>query len=188
MTTENVAYRLPRARRRRVWRHRRFSGAVAILALLALVPGAGAHAVRAATTPSISQLAALACTSGGQEPCANDAQPMALLQGADGNFYGATATSVLDDSSGNPMGGTIVKVTPSGQLPRLFTFAPGPQHTFPDGNVPGADLVQGADGFLYGTTALGGRGQRRRDLQAPPERERLPGAAQLLQAVRDDAG
>jgi uncharacterized repeat protein (TIGR03803 family) len=51
-------------------------------------------------------------------------------------------------------GGTIFKITPSGQLTTLYSFCA--QINCPDGQNPSAGLVQGTDGNLYGTTAYGG--------------------------------
>ncbi len=68
----------------------------------------------------------------------------ALVQGADGNFYG---TGLESESS--PYG-SIVKITPSGTLTTLYTFT-----GLKDGKTPGS-LIQGADGDFYGTTAYGG--------------------------------
>jgi uncharacterized repeat protein (TIGR03803 family) len=70
----------------------------------------------------------------------------ALIQAADGNFYGTA-------SSGGPFlcsCGTVFKITPSGTLTTLHSFA----NT--DGAYPYAGLVQGSDGNLYGTTYGGG--------------------------------
>jgi uncharacterized repeat protein (TIGR03803 family) len=109
-----------------------------------------------------------------------------MIQGADGNFYGTTPT-------------TVFKITPAGALTTLHTFSasdglgvfsgltlgndgnfygtatlssPGAGtvfkitpagaftvlHTFAvsDGNGPWGGLALGADGNLYGTTTLGG--------------------------------
>jgi uncharacterized repeat protein (TIGR03803 family) len=74
-----------------------------------------------------------------------------LVQGADGNFYGATA------GGGNGSVGTVFQITSSGSLTTLhsFTYAV-------DGASPVASLIQGADGNFYGTTGdggIGGQGQ-----------------------------
>jgi uncharacterized repeat protein (TIGR03803 family) len=79
----------------------------------------------------------------------------ALVQGADGNFYGTTAsggpfgTTYYDGTYG---GGTIFSVTTNGTLTTLVSF----EST--NGLSPEAALVQGADGFFYGTTYYGGTG------------------------------
>ncbi len=79
----------------------------------------------------------------GNEPYAG------LVQGIDGNFYGATYQG---GAYCTPFGGcgTVYKVTPLGVLTTLHSFSG------PDGNGPAAGLVQGADGNFYGTTTMGG--------------------------------
>jgi uncharacterized repeat protein (TIGR03803 family) len=67
-----------------------------------------------------------------------------LVQGSDGNFYGATY------AGGNS--GTIFKVTPAGVETVLHSFTGGSS----DGDQPYGSLVQGVDGNFYGTTAFGG--------------------------------
>ncbi len=73
-----------------------------------------------------------------------------LVQGTDGNFYGTTVLGGIG-------GGTVFKITPSGQLTTLYSFC---QHIADyqctDGSSPEAPLVQGTDGNFYGTTAEGG--------------------------------
>jgi uncharacterized repeat protein (TIGR03803 family) len=68
-----------------------------------------------------------------------------LIQGSDGNFYGNT---LQGGASGL---GTVFELTPSGIETILHVFAGAT-----DGANPGANLVQGSDGNLYGTTAAGG--------------------------------
>jgi len=78
---------------------------------------------------------------------------IALVQGADGNFYGTAA----GDSSGgffnhpasmhNP--GIFFRLTPAGVFTVLYTFTGGA-----DGSFPNA-LVQGKDGNFYGSTFCG---------------------------------
>lgn len=73
-------------------------------------------------------------------------QPRAsLVQATDGNFYGTTELG----GSGNV--GTIFEVTPAGTLTTLHNF-----NGTGDGAEPGAGLVEGTDGNLYGTTYAGG--------------------------------
>jgi len=67
----------------------------------------------------------------------------ALVQGSDGNFYGAAA-------GGENNKGTIFRITPSGALTLLYTFGGV------DGMGPMGGLVQGTDGNFYGTTVGGG--------------------------------
>jgi len=71
-------------------------------------------------------------------------EPVGLVQGTDGNFYGITSGG---GASGN---GTVFKITPSGTLTTLHSF------DVTDGYLPNAILVQGTDGNFYGTTAYGG--------------------------------
>ena len=65
----------------------------------------------------------------------------ALLPGADGNFYGTTATG------GNNDAGNIFKLTPGGLLTNLYSFTNGA-----DGSGPVGALAQGTDGNFYGVT------------------------------------
>ncbi len=68
----------------------------------------------------------------------------ALVEGADGNFYGVTSS--VGDITGNQANGTIFKITPGGTLTTLYTFTGGA-----DGSGP-YWLVWGTDGNLYGVT------------------------------------
>ena len=69
-----------------------------------------------------------------------------LIQGTDGNFYGATP----EGGANYPGFGTIFKVTPTGTLTVLHSF------DATDGEKSFAALVQGKDGNFYGTTSFGG--------------------------------
>jgi uncharacterized repeat protein (TIGR03803 family) len=70
-----------------------------------------------------------------------------LVQGSDGNLYGTC-------SSGGAYGnGTVFQMSTNGALSTLYSFTGGS-----DGADPEAGLVQGTDGWLYGTTAGGGTG------------------------------
>jgi uncharacterized repeat protein (TIGR03803 family) len=72
-------------------------------------------------------------------------EPVGLVQGWDGNFYGATY------GGGSSLSyGTIFKITPSGKLTTLHVF------DFTYGAQPGAGPIQGSDGNFYGTTYSGG--------------------------------
>ncbi len=86
--------------------------------------------------------------------------PYALIQAADGNFYG-TAVAGGTGSCGSDPGksdnvvigcGTIFQVTPTGDTQVIHNFA-----GLSDGAEP-TSLIQGGDGNLYGTTAVGGSG------------------------------
>ncbi|MGD0258926.1 MAG: choice-of-anchor tandem repeat GloVer-containing protein [Verrucomicrobiota bacterium] len=71
----------------------------------------------------------------------------ALMQGADGNFYGLTPY-------GGAYGkGNAFRLTPGGVLTTIYSFTGGR-----DGYTPAGALVQGLDGNFYGTTTLGGLG------------------------------
>ncbi len=77
--------------------------------------------------------------------------PSALLQGTDGNLYGAT------QNGGANGGGTLFRATLTGALTTLYTFGAASSDTTI--NVDGANpsgIVQGRDGNFYGTTLSGG--------------------------------
>lgn len=80
---------------------------------------------------------------------ANDGQfPEAgLAQGSDGNFYGTTY------EGGTNFYGTVFQMTPAGVLTNLHIFQGPLTH---DGRWPFSPLIQGTDGFFYGTTSAGG--------------------------------
>jgi uncharacterized repeat protein (TIGR03803 family) len=67
------------------------------------------------------------------------------VQGRDGFFYGTTFSG-----GGNGMG-TVFKMSAQGDLAVLYSFTGGS-----DGGNPWAGLVQGSDGYLYGTAQSGG--------------------------------
>lgn len=75
----------------------------------------------------------------------------ALTMGPGGEFYGTTA-------AGGTIGyGTVFQLSPPAALGGpwtetvLYNFGPSP-----DGNLPAAPLIIGANGELYGTTSIGG--------------------------------
>ena len=71
-----------------------------------------------------------------------------LAVGKNGNFYG---TTVGGGSGGGQFGhGTVFEMTPGGSLLTRHSF------TSADGAQPGAGVVRGSDGDLYGTTPFGG--------------------------------
>ena len=74
----------------------------------------------------------------------------ALVEGRDGNFYGTTEAGGTNDA------GTVFKITPSGTLTTLYSFCPQGPPDCSDGRQPFAGLVQGTDGYFYGTTQYGG--------------------------------
>jgi uncharacterized repeat protein (TIGR03803 family) len=110
---------------------------------------------RAQSSGTINQLFAFTCTTGiHSDTCPKGARPDIILQASDGNFYGAA--QVTDDGVSDPQGGTLFKLTPSGEFTKLFTFAQG-SSGFLNGNNPASGFVEANDGFLYGTTVNGGK-------------------------------
>jgi uncharacterized repeat protein (TIGR03803 family) len=69
-----------------------------------------------------------------------------LIQANNGNLYGTTQGAI------NP--GTVYGITPSGTATMQHNFCQ--IKNCPDGANPAAPLVQGTNGFLYGTTEFGG--------------------------------
>jgi uncharacterized repeat protein (TIGR03803 family) len=76
--------------------------------------------------------------------CAN--YPSTLVQGQDGNIYGATTTG------GKLGGGNIFRMTPSGTFTDIYDFD-GTHGEFPQGGIS-----LGFDGNFYGTAYFGGTG------------------------------
>ena len=82
--------------------------------------------------------------------CVDGSNPYAaMVQAADGNFYGTTAYGG-DISSCSGGCGTIYRITGEGNLTTIHSF------TGADGSQPFGNLVQAPDGNLYGTTSSGG--------------------------------
>jgi uncharacterized repeat protein (TIGR03803 family) len=75
-----------------------------------------------------------------------------LLLASDGNFYGTTAQGGTDGK------GTIFQMLPNGTLNTIYTFRTATESSI--GSTPNDKLVEGADGFLYGTTSVGGLGNK----------------------------
>jgi len=108
-----------------------------------------------ARAQTINQLFAFTCTSSlSSATCPQGARPDIILQASDGNFYGAA--QVTDEGVSDPQGGTLFKLTPSGEFTKLFTFTQG-SGGFLNGNNPADSFVEANDGFLYGTTFNGGK-------------------------------
>ena len=85
--------------------------------------------------------------------CLDGDEPNDLIEGSDGNFYGATY------SGGRYDDGTVFKLTPSGTLTTLYSFcSKGNANTSDclDGRAPSA-VIEGSDGNFYGTTRAGGK-------------------------------
>ncbi len=69
-----------------------------------------------------------------------------LTLASDGNLYGTTSFG------GDYQRGTLFSVKPDGTFTTLHVFGSNPN----DGHAPAAQLIQGSDGNLYGTTEYGG--------------------------------
>ncbi len=69
-----------------------------------------------------------------------------IIQGYVGDYFGATY------AGGTNGLGTVFRITSAGTLTILYQFGA----TVHDGQSPYSGLVQGSDGYLYGTTLLGG--------------------------------
>ena len=93
--------------------------------------------VRAAV--SVTTLARLGGTPDGYDPQGS------LIVGGDGSFYGTT------EAGGPANCGTVYRIAPDGTFATLYTFTGGN-----DGANPKAALLDGGDGFFYGTTSSGG--------------------------------
>jgi uncharacterized repeat protein (TIGR03803 family) len=93
-----------------------------------------------------------------QPSCTDGQNPFAgLIQATDGNFYGTTEQGGANVNCGDDgllYCGTIFEITPLGVLTTLYSFCSQPNCA--DGELPIAELVQGTDGSLYGTTDWGG--------------------------------
>jgi uncharacterized repeat protein (TIGR03803 family) len=80
--------------------------------------------------------------------CGDGNSPIALVLGADGNFYGTTAY-------GGAYGeGSVYQITTSGTLTTIYSFRT--QIACTDGATPRDGLVLGSDGNFYGATYYGG--------------------------------
>jgi len=73
-----------------------------------------------------------------------------LVQASDGYFYGTSYGNDFSTGSAGPYG-SVFKISATGKFTTLFTFTYGPA-----GVNPSAGLVQGTDGYFYGTTCHGG--------------------------------
>jgi len=78
--------------------------------------------------------------------CPDGNTPSGLVQGSSGDFYGTSNQGIYG-------GGTVFKISPSGELTTLYSFCAQPNCA--DGSGPNM-LVQATNGDFYGTTAFGG--------------------------------
>jgi uncharacterized repeat protein (TIGR03803 family)/VCBS repeat-containing protein len=107
--------------------------------LLAMVFGAsGAPCLAADVHVGYEVVAALGGASNGTLPRA------ALIQAADGSFYGTTS------EGGASGGGTVFRIGAAGTVTTLHSFSGN------DGFYPQAGLIQASDGSFYSTTVQGG--------------------------------
>ncbi len=93
------------------------------------------------------------CNTNGNT-CPDGQRPIGgLVQGSDGNYYGSTDLGGSEANSNcSAYGcGTIFKVTPAGSLTTIYSFCS--TTSCPDGSFPRGNLVQAADGDLYGFTS-----------------------------------
>ena len=79
--------------------------------------------------------------------CLDEAPSAGVIQASDGNLYGTAA-------GGSFNAGAIYQLTSDGKYTDLYSFCA--QKGCPDGSGPGATLLQGTDGKLYGVTSTGG--------------------------------
>lgn len=114
---------------------------------LTLFLGAVTSVFAQSSTPTITQLFGFACDSSGKN-CPNGMSPNSLIQSTDGNFYGTT----INRGTGNNTRGTVFKISPTGQLTTLYSFVADQDGKYPNGASP-TSLVEGNDGFLYGTAS-----------------------------------
>jgi uncharacterized repeat protein (TIGR03803 family) len=94
------------------------------------------------------------CTS----DCSDGAQPGQLIQGSDGNLYGAATVGGYFGNCGFnifPGCGTLFKITPAGKFSTLYSFCSSSDIDCANGAYPVA-LLQGTDGNIYGTASQGG--------------------------------
>jgi uncharacterized repeat protein (TIGR03803 family) len=122
--------------------------------LLWATAGAGvpAQALQASsTTPIFAPIFSFDFTDG--------AYPYAgLVQGADGNLYGATFGGGCGQGDEGEGCGTVFKITPGGKQQVLYIFCSQGGDECTDGLSPRGGLVQGTDGYFYGMTSNGGAG------------------------------
>ncbi len=108
-------------------------------------PNAGAGTVYKITPAGA--LTVLHAFSYGDNGSTDGAVPIGvLLEGSDRNFYGTTAFGGVNGY------GTVFKITPSGVETVLHSFTTA----VTDGSLPQAGLIDGGDGYFYGTASYGG--------------------------------
>ncbi len=118
------------------------------------IGGLGSGTVFKLTPGGVESVLYAFCGTSGSGSCTagDGALPQAgLIQASDGNFYGTTFIGGVHNQ------GTVFRVTPAGVETVLHSFSGnnGVANST-DGAEPIADLIQGTDGNLYGTTEFGG--------------------------------
>jgi uncharacterized repeat protein (TIGR03803 family) len=88
-----------------------------------------------------------------QANCADGAQPQALMQATNGNFYGISLGGTYNSACDFRGCGTVFEITPRGKLTTLHRFCT--QTSCGDGDLP-SGLAQLTNGVLYGSTLQGG--------------------------------
>src|SRR6516165_9972058 len=83
-----------------------------------------------------------------QSACTDGANPLWVVPGKDGKFYGTTYNGGANNV------GTVFKISSAGKLKTLHSFCS--QSGCADGYGPRAGLELGSDGDFYGTTYYGG--------------------------------
>ena len=90
------------------------------------------------------------CGDQAYSPCVDAGYPVgALIEGNDGNFYGATR------NGGTNNFGALFKLTPTGVETLSFSFQ-GDTNNNTSGLDPSSGLIQASDGSFYGITSPGG--------------------------------
>jgi uncharacterized repeat protein (TIGR03803 family) len=121
--------------------------------ILNLLLGACLAMAAYAQPSSIHDVFTFPCnTSGPGANCPEGAKPDGIIQASDGNFYGVSEGPLV--YGGN--GGTIFKITASGQLTVLHTFTANHTTGFYDNGQAPVTIVEGSDGLLYGAASIGG--------------------------------
>jgi uncharacterized repeat protein (TIGR03803 family) len=98
---------------------------------------------------ALTTLHSFCATQNTEGDCLDGVAPYtALVQGRNGDLYGATQTNGANGF------GTIFRITLAGDFTTIYTFCS--VSGCPDGANPKAALIAGADGNLYGITSNGG--------------------------------
>jgi uncharacterized repeat protein (TIGR03803 family) len=91
------------------------------------------------------------CTQDFNNACYDGNLPTGLIEGTDGNFYGAVFNG---GANAKDYGGALFQITAGGAYSLVYSFCS--LANCADGAWPAASPVQGTDGNFYGTTFEGG--------------------------------